>query len=584
MSVTYLEHYPYSLQHNGKQIIRVHGIGAPGEKVALAFSLSSQTSCPLVELHPQALSGPQQKLDAQCIDLHIVKVWQQAGIGIYQSESMNVPELLLKDDRVNLRDGYRRHFKRKRHLIEPFRLYEPPSVRLDGCARTSLKAGQTKQILIEVGIPPATAPGLYEGSIRVIVPRQADPVESATPAPAENISITLEVLPISLLAPKQDLMIWYKGSLNWRNSQHYVSEKTFRLQLRDIYDTGFRSLSINEIDTQGAQTAISIAEEIGFDGYVVLSPASVDPAKLLFRSLKPVYIISDELDLHVKHSSFVDVEDDPSVKAHKLNLDKVKHLADRQMCTIYHEPTATELFSRATIGAAPAIVSYSLPMNREFFFFRKQFPQLQNREVYFYWPAHMEKPNLSRVLAGLYLWKTGAAGIQPYCYQHLPKYPFSPFNDFDEWEPNSDLGPNPRVFRDHMVTYPSKNGPIPTLQWRGMREGITDLKYLTTLESALVEAESHADSSIATEAAGIRECIREFLDKIGIRSINITSETEAEPYKEVPPEAYQRFREYMARSIIRLQKHDGISCGGTLTASGTLTGKAATVDRALIDG
>ena len=38
-------------------------------------------------------------------------------------------------------------------------------------------------------------------------------------------------------------------------------------------------------------------------------------------------------------------------------------------------------------------------------------------------------------------------------------------------------------YRDHVVAYPSANGPIPTLQWEALREGIDDLRYLQTWQT-----------------------------------------------------------------------------------------------------
>ncbi|RKY42909.1 MAG: hypothetical protein DRP81_07310, partial [Candidatus Omnitrophota bacterium] len=36
-------------------------------------------------------------------------------------------------------------------------------------------------------------------------------------------------------------------------------------------------------------------------------------------------------------------------------------------------------------------------------------------------------------------------------------------------------------YRDHVMAYPTINGVIPTIQWEGFREGVDDVKCLTTL-------------------------------------------------------------------------------------------------------
>lgn len=545
MSLTFLQHYPYSWQHGGNEVNEISGFGSPGETVSLSFSLISNRNHQTVELHSVPLAGESQSLGAESVDIYIVKVWEQAGIALYQAERMNVPELLLKDDRVRLMDGYRRHFKRKRHLIEPLRLYEPPKVRLKGHAATSLIAGQSKQIFVKIRIPTDTTAGAYHGAIEITLSRGMK----------RRLNISLDVLPIHLAEPKQDLIMAYKGCLSWQNRQHFVPADIFKAQLTDIYETGFRSLAINEFDTESAQHAIDIAEAIGFDRYILFSPASIDRDKLRFRKLTPIFFISDEIDAHIHYRSCEAVGDVDEVKHHMHNLARSRNFSDSKLCTVLNQAAAVELYKNNEIGPVPQILSFSLPHNKDFFFFRKQFEALRTQKTYYYWPAHMEKPDLHRVLTGLYLWKSEADGVQPYCYQHLPKYPFSPFNDFDEWEPVSDFGEEPRSFKDHMSTYPSKFGPIPTLQWQGMREGINDLKYLTTLDQALKSAESSSDSQKQQEAQNIRLQMQEFTDKVDLRSINITSDTNPAPYDAIAPEDYHRFREFMARSLVRLQSN-----------------------------
>jgi hypothetical protein len=164
----------------------------------------------------------------------------------------------------------------------------------------------------------------------------------------------------------------------------------------------------------------------------------------------------------------------------------------------------------------------------------------------------MEKPNVHRVLAGLYLWKSKADGIAPYCYQHLPKPPFSPFDDFDEWEPNSYIGAVRRPFKDHMTTYPAKSGSIQTLQWEGIADGIYDLRYLITFEAELKRVEQNCSDAIRRFINEARAKAERFLKRISLKEVNITSETNSEPYQEIEPEEYMSFREQLARDIITL--------------------------------
>jgi hypothetical protein len=164
----------------------------------------------------------------------------------------------------------------------------------------------------------------------------------------------------------------------------------------------------------------------------------------------------------------------------------------------------------------------------------------------------MEKPLVHRALAGVYLWKSGAAGIAPYCYQHLPQFPNSPFNDFDEWEPGFHVGQERRPFKDHMTTYPARGGSIPTLQWKGLSDGITDLRYLTTLDATITRALSAPSASVRSSAAMIRARTNAFLDRVSLTDIDIVSETNREPYPGIAPADYRAFRVQMARDAVEL--------------------------------
>jgi len=539
----FLKHFAYTREPVDCRIDALVGAGAPGETVTLSFSMLAEEACNLIEVTSSALKSSLKTLDLHCVDLHIVKIWEQSGLGIYQSDGVMVPELLLKDDRIELKDGYRRKFKRLRHIMEPFWLYEPPQVRLYGPVCTSMQPGQSKQVIVSIRIPPDALSGHYAAELIV-----------KEDGKISTLSIGLEVYPISLVQARQDAMIWFKGSLDWRDRQHYVPEKIFRRQLEDIYNTGFRSVSINETDTSLTQRAIDIAEQIGFNRHLLIFwPRSNDLHKLRFRKATPVYFISDELDLQIKQCHGQGVQEHPQVKAHMLTASAAKQVAGKTLVTVYIEPNARELSKQLVLDAVD-VQSYYLPKNTEHIFFRSQFEQMRKSDAYYYWPAHMEKPDLHRVLAGLYLWKSGVEGIQPYCYQHLPQYPFSAYNDFDESEPNTDLEDEPRSFRDHLSTYPSKDGPIPTLQWLGMREGLTDLRYLNTLDLALERVESISSGGAGARAAAIREIMEKFLDRIDLRSISINSEFDPQPYPHIQSHEYHEFRKFCALSIIQLQQ------------------------------
>lgn len=92
-----------------------------------------------------------------------------------------------------------------------------------------------------------------------------------------------------------------------------------------------------------------------------------------------------------------------------------------------------------------------------------------------------ENPFLFRLNYGIVLWANGYDGAMPYAYQHCFGLCW---NDVDH-----------PTYRDHNLTYPTADGVIDTLAWEGFREGIDDVRYLTTLEN-LTSAVSTSDPSI----------------------------------------------------------------------------------------
>jgi hypothetical protein len=88
-----------------------------------------------------------------------------------------------------------------------------------------------------------------------------------------------------------------------------------------------------------------------------------------------------------------------------------------------------------------------------------------------------ENPALFRTRYGIQLWQAGFDGAMIYAYQHSMG---SIWNDFDH-----------ATYRDHVLAYPTANGVIDTIAWEGLREGIDDVRYLSTLERMVKEQENN---------------------------------------------------------------------------------------------
>lgn len=535
--LSFFKHSPYAPKHTNKKIDCLRGFGTAGEMISLSFSLASREPISDLELTGSDLESTNFLMPKDCVSLFIVKVWEQAGIGVYQSAPVRVAELLLKDDRAPLHDGYTRrgrcgHWK---HLLRASQLYQPPDVRLKGDVCTSLDCNETKQAWVSIKIPTDAAPGLYKGFVEA--------KDKAKERVIKRLEFQLEVLPVKLLQPEQDLFIWYKGTLDCGWPQHHVQEEIFRAQLADIYDHGFRSLSLNEHEPEYLQRALNIAHSIGFKHNVLLTaPYPERFSKIDFHQLTPIYYVSDEID----------ARGESWIRDHVKKWHEVKRAGGQTMSSLMSQTFAGRFFDEEDIGCAPDVLSYYLPANLSYFPAHSEFQELRKRKTYYYWQSYMEKPIVHRVLAGLYLWKSKADGIAPYCYQHLPKPPFSPFDDLDEWEPDFHAGAAGRPFKDHMTTYPARSGSIQTLQWKGMADGIYDLRYLITFESELKRVEQECSEAVKLFVNEARAKSESFLKRISLKQIRVTSETDSAPYAEIEPDEYMSFREQLARGIVTL--------------------------------
>jgi hypothetical protein len=98
----------------------------------------------------------------------------------------------------------------------------------------------------------------------------------------------------------------------------------------------------------------------------------------------------------------------------------------------------------------------------------------------------VENPFVFRKNYGLVLWQQDYDGAMPYAYQHSEG---SSWNDFDG------------RYRDHMFTYPTTDGVIDTLAWEGFREGVDDVRYLTTLVDRLEELKPCASAAVPFKMA-----------------------------------------------------------------------------------
>ncbi len=232
-------------------------------------------------------------------------------------------------------------------------------------------------------------------------------------------------------------------------------------------------------------------------------------------------------------------------------IDEPNILADgvedsKQLGQLVHEAggrtcTALTLPAYQAIGSAIGVPILGIGLNT-----RRHLEALRNGEepiredpLLCYWQFWEEHPLLNRYLFGYFLWASGLDGAIPYGYQHFGGSG-DPYDDFDTGG------------KDMFVAYPSRHGPVATLQWEACREGINDLRYLRTLEDALGRARRSLRAG-GRDAEALREKVKHaetFLRDLRQRIQIVPSG----PVRHLPtPQEYASLREAVIAHILALE-------------------------------
>jgi hypothetical protein len=106
----------------------------------------------------------------------------------------------------------------------------------------------------------------------------------------------------------------------------------------------------------------------------------------------------------------------------------------------------------------------------------------------------VENPEIYRRNFGLLLWKNEYDGAANNAYQQ--SFGFT-WNDFD----------HPK-YSGHTMAYPAMDGPIDTIQWEGYREAVDDVRYITTLQKMIAEAEKSGSAGAKESARAANEYLK----------------------------------------------------------------------------
>jgi len=101
------------------------------------------------------------------------------------------------------------------------------------------------------------------------------------------------------------------------------------------------------------------------------------------------------------------------------------------------------------------------------------------------------------------MWLWGVQGQENFTYQ-LYYYHRNPYNPLDDIVPM------------YGHTFPGVDGPIPTMTWEAIREGIDDLRYIKTLEQYIASAKKSGNPQALKTAVEAELFLKKLKTKVGL--------------------------------------------------------------------
>ena len=437
---------------------------------AATFCLYSATDLSGVTVSvPSDLLGPHKTLSRSLVAVHVVKVWPRSGSGSLRDADTAglTPALLVKDDRAALSGP-------------------SPAVRLTGPAVCNIDADSSKQFWVTVTVSRSTPPGSYTGRL----------VITGKGLPPTSVRLSLAVLPLRLLSPAKQYGMDLRSRLDPAPAAlpsadgrdlvtDFVSPATLDAQLADLDAHGFTIASLYD-SPDTLWTAFDAYKAHGLGSSYNLYKGAGDPQTIESQrgahSAPPLTYYTDP-----EPNDLARARMGPLAKAHLPNATYIPHQADYDALS----PTSD-------------IVVYSINSEYSQQLLRTKGQRISPLHDWWYWPATEENAKQNRVNAGYLLWRSGLYGA--YLPDYQTAFGMDPYDESSAGAPLSKA-----AYRPLMLTYPVQNGVLDTVHWEACREGVTDVRYLTTMFSALRECK---DNHLAPALVASAETyVKTFLDK-----------------------------------------------------------------------
>ena len=479
----------------------------PGEVEPASFIIKTKQPLGKVRVRAGPLSGPGGELPADAIDIRVVKdLYRQrwGGPGLF-------PIVLVH------RDDLLRHEKApKENQPEHMNIVATGESR-DSEKLLPVRIDRQRRFWITVRLPRGIAPGTYRGEVRV-VPESGD---------AATLDLSVEVYPFELLPPMIEYSIYYPAR-PWQEHppDHSfafgdLSEEQYRAELENMLDHGISNPILQcrfsprapdgSLDMSYFDKMLDLRESVGMrpkwlflQGHPLPFDDKPMTAEQVARTRRDVaqingyarrrgyedvyYMARDEWwgeKLKRERDSMKSVSDAGGKIFVAINIpkdffDSVGDVLDLPMLQAgidsrmgveyekYKTDKETVRLNLQNIGKAGRFGRTAANEG-----IRKSVDGMhrQGKRAFTYMnpAAGVPLPDLHRRNQGLGMWRVGFDGTATWAYTHIE----GSKQDQDLW---------------HAYVFRLDHGVLDTLHYEGLREGVDDVRYLTTLLSRLGEA------------------------------------------------------------------------------------------------
>lgn len=456
-------------------------------------------------------------LPSSAVDVRVVKCWYQAGSawhGIGQKNGLRVltPELLVHDDRLLRVDekaqknylrlsrpdgdvywdtedpGYAHERNPTILPVDQFPVRDATTLQ-----PTELSADTLKQYWLTVRTPDAARPGDYTGNLTVTTSKGI----------AGKTELRLRVLPFRLPMPMTAYdsrkaftsSIYYRGVLSAKYPQgsissEYKSEEQLRAELRDMAEHGiFNPTSYQSLEELAH--CLRLRDEAGMRGLPLYTigvsignPETEAQLSSLRQKVGKVRAIAEPFGIREVYLYGIDEARGEELLSQKKAWKLVREAGAKSFVAGYkgHFDVVGDVLDvqvQANVPSQADAAQWHSAGGKIFCYANPQ--------------TGPENPEVFRRNYGFYLWLQNYDGAMTYAYQHAFG---NIYNDFDH-----------ATYREHVFSYPTADGVLPTLAIEGYREGINDIRYGTLLKT-LIETNARTEGHKAETARRAAEWLK----------------------------------------------------------------------------